>query len=327
MNKIPVIIDCDTGIDDMISFAVTLTSDKLDILGITTAAGNQTVDITTQNTLNGLTLMGRDDIPVAQGAEKPLERPLRDAGYIHGEAGLGTYRFAKMTEKKPEAADAVELMRSLLTASNEKVVILAIAPLTNVAKLLMKYPETGEKIDKIVFMGGSLRTGNPTPVATFNVLADPEAARYVMKSGVPFHMCPLDTTRELYLTDEEIEYIGTINNPVAEMNYELCRFYSDTVNKNNNAAARFKGLCIHDLCTAVYVTNPELFTTAKYQGDVETGGELTLGFTVLDYENIRQTPEEERNVTFIKSVDREGVLKIYFDALKSFGEEGDKKDE
>lgn len=327
MNKIPVIIDCDTGIDDMISFAVSLTSDKLNVLGITTAAGNQTVDITTQNTLNGLTLMGRDDIPVAQGAEKPLERPLRDAGYIHGETGLGTYRFAKMTEKKPEAADAVELMRSLLTASNEKVVILAIAPLTNVAKLLMKYPETGEKIDKIVFMGGSLRTGNPTPVATFNVLADPEAARYVMMSGVPFHMCPLDTTRELYLTDEEIEYIGTINNPVAEMNYELCRFYSDTVNKNNNAAARFKGLCIHDLCTAVYVTNPELFTTAKYQGDVETGGELTLGFTVLDYENIRQTPEEERNVTFVKSVDREGVLKIYFDGLKSFGEEGDKKNE
>lgn len=150
MNKIPVIIDCDTGIDDMISFAVTLTSDKLNILGITTAAGNQVVDITTQNTLNGVTIMGRTDIPVARGAEKPLSRPLRDAGYIHGENGLGTYQFAEITAKQPEDVEAVELMRRLLAASDEKVVILAIAPLTNVARLLMEHPEAGEKIDKIV---------------------------------------------------------------------------------------------------------------------------------------------------------------------------------
>ena len=267
--------------------------------------------------------MGRTDIPVAKGAEKPLSRPLRDAGYIHGETGLGTYQFAEKTVKQPETEDAVELMRLLLAASEEKVVILAIAPLTNVARLLMDHPEAGEKIDKIVFMGGSLRTGTPTPVSTFNVLADPEAARYVMKSGVPFHMCPLDTTRDLYLTMDDIEFIGTIRNPVAQMNYEMCRFYNDAVNKNNNAARRFKGLCIHDLCAAAYVTNPELFTTVKYQGDVETEGELTLGFTVLDYENIRQVPEEERNVTFINSVDRDGVLKIYFEALKSFGEQGE----
>jgi len=145
----------------------------------------------------------------------------------------------------------------------------------------------------------------------------------VMKSGIPFHMCPLDTTRDLYLTADDIEAIGTIKNPVAQMNYEMCRFYNDAVNKSNNADKRFKGLCIHDLCAAAYVTNPGLFTTVKYQGDVETGGELTLGFTVLDYENIRQVPEEERNVTFINSVDRDGVLKIYFEALRSFGEQGE----
>ena len=125
------------------------------------------------------------------------------------------------------------------------------------------------------------------------------------------------------MTMDDIEFIGTILNPVAQMNYEMCRFYNDAVNKNNNAARRFKGLCIHDLCAAAYVTNPELFSTVKYQGDVETEGELTLGFTVLDYENIRQVPEEERNVTFINSVDRDGVLKIYFEALKSFGEQGE----
>lgn len=187
------------------------------------------------------------------------------------------------------------------------------------ARLLVEYPETAEKIDKIVFMGGSIRTGNPTPVATFNVLVDPEAARFVMKSGVPFHMCPLDTTRNLYLTDEEIEQLDTIGNPVADMNAELCRFYRETVNKNNNAKKRFKGLCVHDLCAAAYVTNPELFTTVKYQADVETDGELTCGFTVIDYEDIRRTPEEEKNITFIQSVDRDAVVGRYFDSLRKFG--------
>lgn len=324
MKRIPIIIDCDTGIDDMISFALTLTSDKLNILGITTTAGNQTVDITTQNTLNGLALMGREEIPVAKGAAQPLCRPLRDAGYIHGENGLGTYVFAAGTGKRPEPEEAVEFLRKCLTASPEKVVILAIAPLTNIARLLMEYPEMGERIDKIVFMGGSIRTGNPTPVATFNVLADPEAARFVMKSGIPFHMCPLDTTRKLYLTDEEIEAIKTMENPVAHMNYQLCRYYRDAVNRSNQAKKRFAGLCIHDLCAAAYVTNPELFTSVKYQADVETGGELTCGFTVIDYEDIRNTPEAEKNVTFINSVDRERVIGLYFDALRSFGMRGEK---
>ncbi len=318
MEQISVIIDCDTGIDDMVSFAVTLSSKKLNILGITTVAGNQKIDITTYNTLNGLALMGREDIPLARGEEKPLYRPLRDAGYIHGNGGLGEYYFKNPTSKQPDKLDAVHFIYETLMKSEEKVVILALAPLTNIAKLLMQYPEVKERIEKIIFMGGSIRSGNPTPVSTFNVLVDPEAARLVMKSGISFHMCPMDTTKDAYLTDEDIEHIGKINNPVAQMNYQLCKFYNDTVNKNNNAHNRFKGLCIHDLCTAVYLTNPELFTTVKYYGDVETKGELTTGFTMLDYEDILRKSDEEKNVTYINSVNRDGILKIYFETLKSF---------
>lgn len=318
MSKVPVIIDCDTGIDDMLSFVLTLSSDKLDIKGITTCAGNQVVELTTYNTLNALKLMKREEIPLAKGAAKPLERPLRDAGYIHGSTGLGEYRFKEETTKKPVEQDAVEFMKEILMNSNEKIVILALAPLTNVAKLLIKYPECKDKIDKIVFMGGSIYTGNPTPVSTFNILADPEAGKYVFKSGVPFYMCPLDTTREAYTTYDEIELIGTIKNPVAEMAYQVCKFYIETVNKSNNAKERFKGLCIHDLCTAAYVTNPELFTTVKYYGDVETKGELTTGFTMLDKEDILQKSEEEKNITYINSVDREGIKRIFFEALNKF---------
>lgn len=323
MKKIPIIIDCDTGIDDMISFALTLSSEKLNILGITTVAGNQTVENTTRNTLNGLTLMGREDIPVAKGESKPLERPLRNAGYIHGETGLGRYHFPVESKKEVVSESAEIFISSILNTQTEKVVILALAPLTNIAKLIQDYPNCIDKIDKIVFMGGAIRTGNPTPVATFNVLADPEAAKIVMNSGIPFHMCPLDTTRELYLTDEQIDMLGTFNNPVADMNKQLCRYYKNQVDLYNQASTRFKGLCIHDLCAAAYVTNPELFTTSRYQGDVETDGELTSGFTVIDYEDIRMTPEEKKNITFIDSVDRNAVLKLYFDALTTFGGKND----
>ena len=317
-DKVKVIIDCDTGIDDMISFALSLASDKLDVIGVTTVAGNQSVDKTTFNTLNALEIMGRTEIPLAQGESHPLERPLEDAGYIHGETGLGTYCFEQPTEKKPVEEKASDFIYKKLMESDEKVAIMALAPLTNIAKLLMEHEDCKGKIDKIVFMGGSIRTGNPTPVSTFNVLADPEAARLVMQSGVPFYMCPLDTTKELYFTDEDIEEIGEIKNPVAQMNYQLCSFYNATVNESNNAKARFKGLCVHDLCTAAYLTNPECFTGVKYYADVETQGELTTGMTVIDYENIMQKTEEERNIVYLDSVNRERIMEEYFRALRSY---------
>lgn len=318
MSKIPVLIDCDTGIDDILSFILAFSSDKLDIRGITTVAGNQKLEYTTYNTLNALELMGRKEIPLAQGAEKPLERNLRDAGYIHGKSGLGEYVFPVETEKKPEEKVAWDFLYDQLNESSEKIVIIALAPLTNIAKLLMKYPEIKNKIEKIVFMGGSIRTGNPTPVSTFNVLVDPEAAKYVLKSGVEFEMCPLDTTRFAYVTDEEIEQIKEIPNKVAQMAYEVCNFYNVTTKVNNNGTARFKGLCIHDLATVMAVTNPEIFTSKRYYADVETKGELTTGFTMIDYENILRKTDEEKNICYLETIDREKFLAIFFDALKKY---------
>ena len=318
IKKIPVLIDCDTGIDDILSFVLAFSSNKLDIKGITTVAGNQKLEYTTYNTLNALELMQRFDIPLAKGADKPLERDLKDAGYIHGKSGLGEYVFAKETNMKPVELEAMDFLYEKLNMSKEKVIIIALAPLTNIAKLLMKYPEVKNKIEKIVFMGGSIRTGNPTPVSTFNVLVDPEAARYVMKVGVEFEMCPLDTTRFAYLTDDEIEKINDIKNPVAEMAYQVCDFYNRTTKVSNNGTKRFKGLCIHDLATVMAVTNPEIFTSKKYYGDVETKGELTTGFTMIDYEDILKKEDNEKNIKYLESIDREKFVEIFFEALNQY---------
>ena len=229
MDKIPVIIDCDTGIDDMISFVLTLASKQLDIRGVTTVAGNVSLPHTTYNTVNGLAFMGRGEILVAAGEAAPLERPYRDASEIHGDSGV---------DYGPVETGGVEFLYEKLMESEEKITILALAPLTNIAKLFLEHPDCKEKIEKIVFMGGSIFSGNPTPVATFNVWVDPEAARIVMKGGVPFFMCPLDTTREAYLTEEELEVIGTIDNPVAAMVYTMLSFYWSHEKKNVNGPNR-----------------------------------------------------------------------------------------
>ena len=173
MDKIPVIIDCDTGIDDMISFVLTLASKQLDIRGVTTVAGNVSLPHTTYNTVNGLAFMGRSEVLVAAGEAAPLERPYRDASEIHGDSGLGAFSFENPVDYGPVETGGVEFLYEKLMESEEKITILALAPLTNIAKLFLKHPDCKEKIDKIVFMGGSIFSGNPTPVATFNVWVDP----------------------------------------------------------------------------------------------------------------------------------------------------------
>ena len=338
MEQIPVIIDCDTGIDDILSLVLALSSKKLDVKAITTVAGNQTLEKTTYNTLNALELMNRREIPLAAGASKPLERSLLDAEYIHGKTGLGEYSFPVETDIKPVNKNAWEFMYEILEESQVPITIIALAPLTNIAKLILEYPDCKSKIKKIVFMGGSIRTGNPTPVSTFNVLVDPEAAKLILKSGIEFEMCPLDTTRFAYITDEEIESIRHIGNPVADMAYSVSKFYRQTTKHENNADKRLDGLSVHDLATVhennadkrldglsvhdlatvMVVTNPEIFQSTRYYCDVETKGELTTGFTMIDYEDNLKKSEEEKNINFMHSIDREKFIDIFFEALNSY---------
>lgn len=317
-TKIKVLIDCDTGIDDIVALSYALKAPELEVLGVTTVCGNLPVEVTTYNTLNALHLMGRDDIPLAKGAAKPLERALFDAAYIHGSNGLGGYEFCEKTAKQPVEAPAHEFLYQALCAQPRPVTILALAPLTNIALLLKAHPDALAKIERIVFMGGSLRTGNPTPVSTFNVLVDPEAAKYVIATKVPFVMCSLDCTRGSYLTVEELEEIGRIDNPVAQMVRGVTGFYFQSTKGQNTVDGKKRGLDIHDLCTVMYVTHPELFEGERYFADVETKGELTTGFTLVDYEDNLKKPPEDKTVYFLKKVDRAAYAKYYMGVLAQY---------
>ena len=207
----------------------------------------------------------------------------------------------------------------MLCREKEPLTILALAPLTNLALLLKKHPDAKEKIKKIVFMGGSLRTGNPTPVATFNVLADPEAAKYVIGTKVPFVMCSLDCTRGSFFTLEDLDAIREQNNPVSEMLMKALAFYIESTKKENTVDGKKNGIDVHDLCTVMYVTHPDLFEGETYFADVETKGELTTGFTLVDFEDNLRKPQEEKTVLFLKKVDRARMVEYFLQVLASYG--------
>lgn len=311
-KKIPIIIDCDTGIDDLLALLLAVQSPLLDILGATTTAGNQTIENTTRNTLDALEFLGRPDIPVAVGRDRPLYRNVLAQGSIHGANGVGGYRFPA-AKRTPDHRAAPEFVRDLLAACPDKVTLVALAPLTNIAVLLEKYPACKERIDKILFMGGSIATGNPTPVATANVWYDPEAARAVIASGIPVVMCSLNCSRGAYLTKAELAKVRGVGGPAAAMADEVLKAYYATTGGQNP-----RGLNIHDLCTMMYLTDPGMFTGDWYFVDVECKGELTCGMTVVDYEDRLHKPREEKTVYFLKTADRNRFADNFFRALKSY---------
>ena len=334
MEKTRVIIDCDTGIDDAIAFVLAAHSEKLDILGVTTVAGNVSLENTTRNTCNVLHYLGRDDIKIAAGAEKPLERPLMKASGVHGTNGLRGWSFDHdYSDNLLKDVKAWDYIASIISSIDEKISIVALGPLTNIAILLDKYPEVKDKIERIIFMGTSYHSGNPSPVATFNVLVDPEAFRKVVFSGVDFVSCPLETVREVIVTDEIKEKASSIDTKGGKFVSSLLSSYGITNIKKeekidtdgeewisqeriDNVAKRGQGL--PDPMTMAYAINPSIFSGNWYYCDVECKGELTLGMTLVDINDYYMKKKEERNIFFLEKVDKEKFIDMLFSAMESF---------
>jgi len=191
----PVILDVDPGHDDAVAIMMACGSPGLDLLAVTTVAGNATLPKTTRNALRILSLIGRTDVPVAAGASRPLERTLRTAEDIHGESGMDGPEIPDAAFE-PDSRGAVELIADTLREAPEPVVLIPVGPLTNVAAFLKAHPDLKERISRVSLMGGSMGLGNTTPAAEFNIYVDPEAAREVFESGLPITMSGLDVTHQ-----------------------------------------------------------------------------------------------------------------------------------
>ncbi len=309
---LPIILDCDPGHDDAIAMVLALASPELDVKAITASAGNQTPDKTLRNVLRMLTLLGRQDIPVAGGARKPLMRELIIADNVHGESGLDGPALPE-PDFAPQTCTAVELMASTLRASPQPITLVATGPQTNVALLLNSHPELHDKIARIVLMGGAMALGNWQPAAEFNIYVDPEAAEIVFQSGIPIVMAGLDVTHKAQIHDQDIARFRQLGNPVATVVAGLLDFF---MAYHRDEKWGFVGAPLHDPCTIAWLLKPELFTGIERWVGVETQGKYTQGMTVVDYYFLTGNPP---NTTLLLDVDRQGFVDLLAERLAFYG--------
>lgn len=296
--KKSVILDVDTGIDDAVAIALATYSNKLNVKLITTIAGNLSVNEVTKNTLNFLQAINKRKIPVAIGESKPLEREKDDSIQAHGKKGLGKYKFPKL-ELKPTKLGAVDKMHEVIQNSKEKIIIIALGPLTNVAKLLLDHPEDKEKIEYILISGGLLNDNKRNPYLSFNIMQDPEAARYIMKSGEKIVICPSNHGHTAFLTMEEVEKVQTTNK-TGEMLEYIFRSYKDRHVK--------VGIATHDPCAVAYVAHPEYFKTEEMYVHIRFLQKQQTG--VIDFDSTR-TP----NTLVVSEVNSKKFKKLFFKTL------------
>ncbi|MDQ3163816.1 MAG: nucleoside hydrolase [Gaiellaceae bacterium] len=300
---IPIILDCDPGHDDAIALLLALASPEVELLGVTTVHGNQTLEKTTENALRVLELVGRTDVPVARGADRPLERTLAVAAHVHGESGLDGPELPAATAS-PVAQHAVEFMVEHVTPET---VLVPVGPLTNVADALAQ----GVRPARIVLMGGAIAEGNMTPAAEFNIWADPEAAQRVFHAGVPVTMIGLDVTHQALLTPAWVERFrgaGPIGVFVAELVEFFKLFHERTYGWN--------GPPVHDALALAQVFRPDLVRTEHRNVEVELDSELTRGRTVVD---LWRRTEREPNADVGVAVDADAFLELLLERISTFG--------
>jgi inosine-uridine nucleoside N-ribohydrolase len=299
----PIILDCDPGHDDAIALLLALASPELELLGVTTTSGNQTLEKTTANALRVLERVGREDVPVASGADRPLARALVVAAHVHGESGLDGPALPPATTE-PVSDDAIAFI-----AERTPLTLVATGPLTNVARYLDAHGTDG--IERVVLMGGAIAEGNYTPAAEFNVWCDPEAAQRVFSSGLDLTMCGLDVTHKALLgpaVEERLRAAGRIGTFVAELNVFFSRYHRETYG--------WDGAPIHDAVAVAHVIRPELLETRLRNVEVELESELTRGRTVVDLWN---RTDRAPNVHVAVDLDVDGFFELLVERIASLG--------
>lgn len=304
------IIDTDPGIDDAFAIALAAASPDVELLALTTVAGNIGIEHTTRNALNILSLCGREDVPVAVGAHRPFSRLMRADG-AHGNDGLGGYASSIPTSKATvDPRDAVTLMVDVLTAAEEPVTIVPIGPLTNVALLLAAHPRIKSKIDRLVIMGGGIEGGNCTPAAEFNVWIDPEAARRVLvEEDIPVTLVPLDVTLKCSVGDAwlgKLAAANTVGRELVAMTPHYRAFYQEISGSDN--------LVIHDAIAVAEAIRPGIVHTTPMSLEVDCTDGPSCGATIADRRHQHEAPAG-RLVDVAMTADMEALQTFILDRL------------
>lgn len=309
MKKIPVIIDCDPGVDDTAALLLACQIPELDVRAVTTVAGNVGVDKTTANAKRVRKIIGAD-FPIYQGADKPMFRDLVTAAEFHGADGFGGVELPIPDETLSEEK-AWDAMYRIAKECDGELVIIAVAPLTNIGIALAKYKDFPKLVKKFVIMGGAAVGGNVTPAAEFNIYVDPEAADMLFCCGVPVHMCGLDVTMKCYITPEEVKQIADFGSAQAKLFHDVLQKCMEKYMQSGN-----KGVALHDPAAVLYSVYPEMFTAEEAGVRVETKGARTLGKTVTDLYSDKQF--EEQNTFVVTNVDRNAFIEKVSALMKQY---------
>ena len=304
-----IILDCDPGHDDAVAILLSGIAEELELLGITTVAGNSYVKNTTKN---ALILAENADlkVPVCEGASKPLVRKQIVAPDIHGESGLEGANLPDPTIKK-DTRKAVEFIAEKVQEFQGEVTLCAVGPLTNIAIFLINYPHMIHQVKEIVIMGGGIAFGNTTPVAEFNIFADPEAAQIVFNSQVPLTVFGLDVTHQTKIHMQEIKKMQAFSSFVVSKMGVLLEFFHQTYFD----VFGIKGAPLHDPCAIAYLIEPEMFEYEDYYCQIELKGELTYGQTVVDY---WKNSGQLTNSKWAINANREKFIDLLFKKLSKY---------
>lgn len=273
---LPIIIDCDPGIDDAVALAMAVASPELEILGVTTTYGNVGIENTTRNALRVLEWLG-SDVPVYAGATRSLLSPRVDAAQFHGESGLDAPALGPPS-RGAEATGGVAFLIDALLGHEEAVTLVALGPLTNLALAIRLEPRILPRIARVVLMGGSTDFGNDSPAAEFNMMCDPHAAQIVLSADVEIVMFGLNTTHLVIATPEEMAAVRAIGNESAEVFAGIM----STFEGGYVTRYGFGGAAMHDPCTIAFLLDPGMFTFRRMHVDVDTNTGISFGRTVHD---------------------------------------------
>nr|WP_298105305.1 nucleoside hydrolase [uncultured Shinella sp.] len=299
-----IIIDTDPGQDDAAAIMLALGSPELEILGITTVAGNVPLSRTSTNARIILEFCARTDVKVFAGADKPIARPLITAEHVHGKTGLDGPELHE-PQMPLQAEHAVDFIIETLRSEPEGTVTLCtLGPLTNIATALQKAPDIAGRVRELVMMGGGFfEGGNITPSAEFNIYVDPEAAAVVFQSGIPIVMMPLDVTHKVLTLKSRVAKLREIGNRPATALVEMLEFFERfDVEKYGS-----DGGPLHDPTVIAYLLKPELFAGRDCNVEVETASPLTVGMTVVDW---WQVTDRKHNARVMKDVDADGFFAL-----------------
>lgn len=307
--KIPIIIDCDPGVDDALAIILALRHPKVDLKAVCTVTGNGDLENTTKNGLKILSLCGREDIPLYKGSGKGLDDKQPDTVPAFGDDGLGGYAHVVQTDKQIEQENAVDFLLRAADESNGEITLFATGPCTNIARAIRKDKEFPKKFKKLIVMGGAKYTGNMSPVAEYNFWADPLAAKEVMNAG--FHeivMIGLDVTNKIALGADIREILRMFDTDLSRFIYNITR-----VGLEENWETRRKPVApMHDVLTVAYLIDESILTLKKANIDVVAEG-IGRGQSIVDIGG--HWSDGNSNALYAAEVDVEKFYKLFLTTI------------